>query len=120
MMATRAANPCPAMGVTSPCAWTTNRRSRRDPEHPPDHTTRGGSALPIRATSRLLVRWILLELALQAAAMNAEPARSFGDIPASIGEHAVDVLPLGARQRRRLVVVVGRRLERGRLAARKC
>ena len=43
----------------------------------------------------LLVRRVLLELALEAAAVDAEPAGGLGDVATGVGEHAVDVLPLG-------------------------
>lgn len=36
--------------------------------------------------------------------MEPEPARRLRDVPAAVGEDSVDVLPLGARERRRLDV----------------
>src|SRR5205814_10176902 len=63
-------------------------------------------------------RRILLQLALQAAPVDAEPARRLGDVPAGVREHAVDVFPLRARQRRRLVVVGVRRLQGDRKSTR--
>src|ERR1044072_858178 len=50
---------------------------------------------------------VLVELALQRAAMDAEQPRRFGDVAVLLGQHAVDVLPLDAVHRRHLVVRVG-------------
>ena len=50
---------------------------------------------------------MLLELSLQRFSMQPQPARSLRDVAAGVGQHPLDVLPLGARQRR------GGRLLRG-------
>ena len=42
--------------------------------------------------------------------MDAEQARRLGDVAAAVGEHAVDVLPLDAREARGLSAVGRRRL----------
>src|SRR5262245_14748982 len=60
-----------------------------------------------RSTARSLWRQ-LSQLALKGAAVNAKPAGGLGDVASAVGQHTVDVLPLGAGQRRR-VVRVGRR-----------
>ena len=39
--------------------------------------------------------------------MDAEPARRLRDVAGAVAEDSVDVLPLGARKRRRLVVRLG-------------
>src|SRR6267142_398897 len=44
---------------------------------------------------------VLLELELQRAPRDAEASRGFRDVAAAVREDAAEVLPLGARQRRR-------------------
>jgi hypothetical protein len=54
--------------------------------------------------------WRLAKQALEGLAMDAETARGFAQVPASVGEHAHRVLERGASERRRPFVVVRTRL----------
>jgi len=65
------------------------------------------------------VRRILPQLPLQRAPVQAEPARGGRDVAAAVGEHAVDVLPLCACERRRRMFGLARCERRGRTAGKR-
>lgn len=52
-----------------------------------------------RGTDRLVGRRVLLQFPLQGAAMNAESTSRLGNIPAAVGQDAIDVFPLRPGQR---------------------
>src|SRR5262249_51929635 len=96
-------------GATGRTARAGSSSFARYPRHPGP-----ASKIPHSSTSRrervwqiaLAARWVLLQLALKWAAVDAQTPRGFGDISLAIGQDPLNVLPFGPRQgrRRRLLV----------------
>ena len=60
----------------------------------------GGVVVGVSATSGLSAHGELLQLPLETSPMNAELLSGVRDIAIAVGEHALDVLPLDAGERR--------------------